>query len=203
MSEWYYGQGGQQEGPFDDAAMRGRIAAGQVSATDLVWREGMAEWIPLAQVSELAAAPAAAASPYETPGANPTAAAAATPYAATPPTSGLAIAALVLGILAILSSCMYIGILFGIPAVICGHIAMKSFKNPQLPKGGKGMAIAGLICGYLGSVISLCMIGFVAFAMNSTDGFMHEAIKEAQQQQGLEEMEEEMIQEEAVEENAD
>ncbi|MDB4287913.1 hypothetical protein N9914_01265, partial [bacterium] len=59
------------------------------------------------------------------------------------------------------------------------------------------------ICGYLGSVISLCMIGFVAFAMNSTDGFMHEAIKEAQQQQGLEEMEEEMIQEEAVEENAD
>ncbi|MDA8968572.1 GYF domain-containing protein [Akkermansiaceae bacterium] len=199
MSEWYYGQGGQQEGPFDEEAMRGRIAAGQVSADDLVWREGMAEWLPLAQVSELAAAPATAgSSPYETPATNPTGAPATTsPYASPPPTSGLAIAALVLGILAIISSCMYVGILFGIPAVICGHMAMKSFRDPQLPKGGKGMAIAGLICGYLGSLISLVIIGFVVFAINSSDGAFKEIMDEAQRQQ-LEQLERE-----AVEENAD
>ncbi|MDB4382102.1 DUF4339 domain-containing protein, partial [Akkermansiaceae bacterium] len=76
MSEWYYGQGGQQEGPLDEATMRSRIASGQVSSSDLVWREGMAEWLPLAQVSELATAPvAAASSPYVTPTTNPTAAA--------------------------------------------------------------------------------------------------------------------------------
>ncbi|MDB4816971.1 GYF domain-containing protein [bacterium] len=200
MSEWYYGQGGQQAGPIDEATMRSRIAAGQVGPADLVWREGMAEWLPLAQVAELASASAADASPYATPGTNPLAAQQQY-YAPAAPTSGLAIASMVCGILSIILC--YVNAIVGIPAVICGHMAMKRIKASQGQIAGKGMAIAGLICGYLGSVISLCMIGFVAFAMNSTDGFMHEAIKEAQQQQGLEEMEEEMIQEEALEENAD
>ena len=53
MGEWYYGKGGQQEGPFDEATLRQRIASGQVNPTDLVWREGMAEWLPLSQVAEL------------------------------------------------------------------------------------------------------------------------------------------------------
>ncbi len=160
MTEWYYGQGGQQEGPIDDATMRSRIAEGLVGSGDLVWREGMPEWLLLGQVSELSAVSAPQASPYATPSTNPYPAQPAVAYVAAPPTSGLAIASLVCGILAILSICFHIGIIFGIPAVICGHLAMKSFKNPQLAMGGKGMAIAGLICGYIGSLISLVIIGF-------------------------------------------
>ncbi|MDB4354228.1 GYF domain-containing protein [Akkermansiaceae bacterium] len=212
MSEWYYGKGGQQEGPLDEAAMRARITAGQVAPSDLVWREGMAEWLPLSQVAELAASSAAAvpsagsvptASPYATPGTNPTGAPA-TPYAPAPPNSGLAIASLVLGILAILSSCMYVGILFGIPAVICGHMAMKRFANPENQIQGKGMAIAGLVCGYLGSLISLVIIGLVVFAFNAKDGVFKEAFEEAQraQEESLERMEEAERQMEEAQENA-
>ena len=186
MSEWYYGQGGQQEGPLDDAVMRERIAAGQVSSTDLVWREGMAEWLPLSQVTELSTVAAATESPYATPATHPVATGTALPYVAAPPTSGLAIAALVCGILAILSSCMYIGIIFGIPAVITGHMAMKSFKMPQPTVGGKGMALAGLICGYIGSAFSLLMIGFVAFAFTTQKRVMDEMEIESQNQEASE-----------------
>ena len=184
MNEWFYSKGGAQEGPFHEAEMRSRITSGQVSKRDLVWREGMAEWLPLAQVAELSAAPVtgAEASPYSTPGTSPTPLPQASAYASVPPTSGLAIASMVLGILAILSSCAYIGILFGIPAVITGHMAMKSFRNPLVPKGGKGMAIAGLICGYLGSLISLFFIGFLIYAFNTTNGFMNDAMEEAERQ---------------------
>jgi len=189
MGEWYYGKGGQQEGPFDEVTLRQRIAAGQVSPTDLVWREGMAEWLPLSQVAELSSsssvvAPssgAAPASPYASPGANPALAAAS--YAAAPATSGLAIASLVCGILALVSSCMYVGILFGIPAVICGHMAMKKIADPQNPVGGKGMALAGLICGYIGSLLSLVIIGVVVFALNATDGGFQKIIEEVERQQ--------------------
>ncbi|MDA8968573.1 GYF domain-containing protein [Akkermansiaceae bacterium] len=161
MSEWYYGQGGQQEGPIDEATMRSRIASGQVGPADLVWREGMAEWLPLAQVTELAPAPASAeTSPYATPGTNPVAA----PqqyYAPAAPTSGLAIASMVCGILSIIFC--YVNALVGIPAVICGHMAMKRIKASQGQIAGQGMALAGLICGYIGIVLQLITIGFFVF----------------------------------------
>ncbi|MDA7518701.1 GYF domain-containing protein [Akkermansiaceae bacterium] len=186
MSEWYYGQGGRQEGPIDEATMRSRIAAGQVGPADLVWREGMAEWLPLGQVAELASA-SVEASPYATPGTNPVAASQQY-YAPALPTSGLAIAALVCGILAILATCMSVGIIFGIPAVICGHLAMKSFKNPQPQVGGKGMALAGLICGYIAIVIQIVSIIFVVFiftaaaASESSRSELFDAIDESHQE---------------------
>ncbi len=205
MNQWFYSKGGVQEGPFQESEMRSRITSGQVSASDLVWREGMAEWLPLAQVAELSApaASGADASPYVTPGANPAVTPQAGAYAPAPPTSGLAIASMVCGILAILSSCAYVGILFGIPAVITGHMAMKSFRNPQDSKGGKGMAIAGLICGYLGSLISLVLIVIVAFAVNSSEGFIREAMDEAQRQQQEQIEEMEQAEEQIREENAE
>ncbi|MDB4554226.1 GYF domain-containing protein [Akkermansiaceae bacterium] len=157
MSEWYYGQGSQQAGPIDEATMRSRIAAGQVGPADLVWREGMAEWLPLAQVAELASASAADASPYATPGTNPVAAQQQY-YAPAAPTSGLAIASMVCGILSIILC--YVNAIVGIPAVICGHMAMKRIKASQGQIAGQGMALAGLICGYIGIVIQVITIVF-------------------------------------------
>ena len=43
-------------------------------------------------------------------------------------------------------------------AVIFGHVALNQLKQPDNRQGGRGMAIAGLILGYIG-------IGFVAFAI--------------------------------------
>lgn len=63
------------------------------------------------------------------------------------PTSGAAIASMILGIIALLSSCCfyYISIPCAVIGVILAAVGIKSGK------GGKGMAIAGLVC----SIISL------------------------------------------------
>jgi len=62
------------------------------------------------------------------------------------PASGWAVASLVFGILGMLGGFC----LFGIPciaAVICGHAGLIDTKNGA--KGGRGLAVAGLILGYL------------------------------------------------------
>jgi len=68
--------------------------------------------------------------------------------AADKPASGVAIASLVLGI----ASFFTCG-LTAIPAVICGHIGLS--KAGRGESGGSGLAIAGLVMGYLMSVIFL------------------------------------------------
>lgn len=72
------------------------------------------------------------------------------PYAAgaPPKTSGLAITSLILGILGFCS----LGVT-GIGGVICGHIALSQIKKSQGRETGGGMAIAGLITGYLSFVL--------------------------------------------------
>ncbi len=46
---WYYAAGGQQQGPIDDAQLDALIQSGTVTPDTLVWREGMANWLPLRQ----------------------------------------------------------------------------------------------------------------------------------------------------------
>jgi len=66
---------------------------------------------------------------------------------------GLATWSLVLGILAIVLC--PIGLLFGIPALICGHKALSRIKHAGGAMGGQGAAIAGLVMGYVCIAISL------------------------------------------------
>lgn len=78
--------------------------------------------------------------------------------AATQPSSGLAIASMILGIVAIPTSCMYgIGLPCAILAVIFGHIARGKARRGE--SGGDGMALAGLICGYI--MLALIVIGVI------------------------------------------
>src|SRR5215471_10889244 len=44
---WFYAINGQQHGPVSEEQLDALIAAGTVTATTLVWREGMAGWQPL------------------------------------------------------------------------------------------------------------------------------------------------------------
>ena len=68
---------------------------------------------------------------------------------ATGPTNGLAIAALIVGIVAFLSGWIpFWGFIVGVAAVVLGVIALKK-------PGGKGMAIAGLVTGGLGALTGL------------------------------------------------
>jgi hypothetical protein len=70
----------------------------------------------------------------------------------------LAIWSLVLGCLGIVLLLGCIGPLFGIPAVICGHLAYSRIKRSGGVLSGEGMALAGLITGYVSIGLSLLFI---------------------------------------------
>jgi len=151
MSQWYYGSSAGQHGPVDENELRAMIASGGVGPQTLVWRDGMRDWVPLQNVPEFGLNQPA---PYQAPyGGNP--------YGGAPgyyagnqvQTNGLAIASMVCGIVGYLTCCLF-GIL-GVPAVICGHMAINQINSSPVPVAGRGMAIAGLILGYLGILITL------------------------------------------------
>ena len=52
--EWYLGRDGQQYGPLSDAEMAKFRELGHMHMTDLVWREGFANWTPAAAVFNFA-----------------------------------------------------------------------------------------------------------------------------------------------------
>lgn len=54
--KWWYAQGGARKGPVPLAALQALVGRGEVTAKDLVWREGMPGWVAAATVAELTAA---------------------------------------------------------------------------------------------------------------------------------------------------
>lgn len=74
-------------------------------------------------------------------------------YAANQPTNTLAVVSLVLGI----ASYFVVPVVGAIAAVITGHIARGQIR--QTGEGGAGMALAGLILGYVH--LALVVIGIV------------------------------------------
>src|SRR4051812_15217347 len=46
MSEWYYTSAGQQNGPVTAAQLKQAAQSGQLTPTDLVWKDGMPDWVP-------------------------------------------------------------------------------------------------------------------------------------------------------------
>ncbi|MFD9095876.1 SPFH domain-containing protein [Streptomyces collinus] len=50
---WFIAVGGQQQGPYDESALAGQVAAGNLTRTTLVWRSGQAAWQPADQIQEL------------------------------------------------------------------------------------------------------------------------------------------------------
>jgi Domain of unknown function (DUF4190) len=80
------------------------------------------------------------------------------PYPPVAPTNGLAIASLVCGV-----GTFVIGLSF-IPAIICGHIARRQIRRTG--EQGGGMALAGLILGYVGGALFIVLLlVFVAIAV--------------------------------------
>lgn len=71
--EWYVGSNGQQSGPFTVQQLRQMAASGQLSKADLIWKEGLANWVPCSSVKGLFRATAdSSASPSLRPAPRPT-----------------------------------------------------------------------------------------------------------------------------------
>ena len=75
-----------------------------------------------------------------------------------PKTPALAIWSLVLGILGVVLLLACIGPLFAIPGVICGHLAYSRIKRSSGALAGEGLALAGLITGYVSIGLSVFLV---------------------------------------------
>jgi competence protein ComGC len=69
-------------------------------------------------------------------------------------TSALAVWSMVLGVLSV--TCFWL--ITGIPAVICGHMAYSRIKRSAGALEGQGLALGGLITGYVSIAISLLIL---------------------------------------------
>jgi general secretion pathway protein G len=83
------------------------------------------------------------------------------PTSLSPRPSALAIWSLVLGILGVVLVVVCIGPLCAIPAIICGHLAYSRIKRSGGALTGEGMALAGLITGYIAIAIGMVLIPFM------------------------------------------
>jgi len=150
MRQWHYTQYGQQQAPVEQEQLLRLLAAAQVGRLDLVWTEGMANWLPAGQVPELsphlpAAAPPAYAYPPAQPlGYQPAPGQYINYYPPAPSSSyaSLATAAMVLGCCSFLVGTF----LTGLAALICGWIALNGMKRTGNYQN-KGFAITGVVIG--------------------------------------------------------
>jgi hypothetical protein len=178
--DWYYSKRGAQQGPVGLGELQRLLADGDIAAGDLVWHEGMADWTAAGEVAELRAAGAdelgggpAAAMPVES----------ASPFSVASPAlgsqrlKGMAIGSMICGIVGLLTC---LGIPLGLVAVVLGHIARSNArKNPGV-FGGEGMALAGLLTGYLSILLSLVII--VALMSVKPEEWRAEIMRQQQEQ---------------------
>jgi len=75
--------------------------------------------------------------------------------------NGLAITGFVLGLASVLSSCMFVGGIFGIAGIIFSILGLKSRY--------RGLAIAGLITSVVGILITVLMIVGILFSLPYLD----------------------------------
>jgi Domain of unknown function (DUF4190)/GYF domain 2 len=164
MQNIYVVRGTEQAGPFTESEIRAQLASGALTPGSMVWWDGLPEWTPLSRtpLATLAAVPQA---PFAPPVASALPAAM---ESATKKTSGLAITSLTTGIIGLPAVlCWPLALILEIVAIITGHMARGQIrKNPAL--SGGGIALGGLICGYLGIVVIIAVvIGSVYLTMNN------------------------------------
>ena len=82
------------------------------------------------------------------------------PYTTAPRTNGLAVAALVCGI-----ATFVIGLTF-VPAIVCGHLARRQIGRTG--ERGDGMALGGLILGYVGGAIFIAALLLFSIAAGTS-----------------------------------
>jgi hypothetical protein len=150
-------------GPYSVEEAREYLSSGRLVLSDFAQLPGTTEWIPLALVPGIKSAPPPPPpGPAEPPRLAPTAIQPAAHQASSLSDSAgqpaaqqkrVAITSFVLGLLSLLL-CV-IGALPGIPAIICGHLARARARRLPGQYGGAGFALAGLIMGYVGVLVSV------------------------------------------------
>lgn len=165
---WFFELNGSQHGPETTEQIRLRLRNGELSAATLVWREGLSDWIPLAQNPEFQSVAQPAVAPVMVPN-QPMQYVQGAPGIGMPPSqNGLAITSMILAICGLfLTVACGVGALLGIPAVILGHISRRQIREAGGSQTGDGLALTGLILGYLAIGIMVLMGVFIGIALIS------------------------------------
>ncbi len=142
---------GQQLGQFSEEEIRSGLFEGKYLSTDVAWTEGMSEWQPLGEI--MGQGVTRVAGPRTAGNGGPI------PWTAPTHTAGLAITALVVGIISLVT-CGGLGV-GAIAAIVCGHLALSSIGKSGGLLGGRGMALSGLIMGYV-SIVGMGVMMMVA-----------------------------------------
>ena len=168
---YHYADGNEPRGPVERESLRGKI-----TPDTLVWRAGMADWLPASDVEDLReiladTAPvqpvAFAASTFPESGAARTGTPPIVGYASAHTlgtTPGLATASMVLGIVSIPAMCIWpFALVCAILAITFGVIARSQCRREH--RSGAGMALAGIICGFIPLGIVLIIIAIMITAI--------------------------------------
>lgn len=156
---------GSELGEFSEDEIKSGLSSGNFLPGDLGWREGMQEWKGLGllfpaegDASSFTGSSTGIPAPAVPPPVFSTGQSIISDsYASQPATNaGLAIAALVIGI-ASLVTCGMLGV-GALAAIICGHIALSKITKSQGALKGRGMAMAGLMMGYVSIVLLVILI---------------------------------------------
>lgn len=95
------------------------------------------------------------------------------PQNAGPKNDGMSIAALVCGIVGIVLVFCWVGVILGILGLIFGIIGMKKVERSNGMLKGRGMALAGAICGGVAIVlfIGMVILLIISAASSTTSGY--------------------------------
>ena len=137
VGEWYYSVGGSQQGPIDLSTLQQYVASGSIKPTDIVFKEGMAGWLPVQNVPELSMV---IRTPNGGGGTQPTAQG----------VNGMAIAGFV---------CSLLGCLTCIPALLGLVFSLVALSGKN--QANRGLAIAGAIIGGIWLLLWLVYVGFL------------------------------------------
>ncbi len=61
-------------------------------------------------------------------------------------------------------SSLFLGIITGLPAIVCGHIALSRLKQPSNINTGKRLILVGLVLGYLSILFTIVYIGLFIYS---------------------------------------
>ncbi|MFP4053768.1 MAG: DUF4339 domain-containing protein [Phycisphaerae bacterium] len=138
MAQWYCLANGQQHGPVDEDTLRQWIGENRLTRSDLVWREGMDEWVAVSAVPELSGSqPPSAPSPYSPPRAGPQARSSTVP-AGMQPHRGETIL-----ILSILS--WFTCFILGIVALVMAGNDLQEMDAGRMDPAGRSLTNAGRV----------------------------------------------------------
>ena len=163
MSTWKYMQNGQQCGPVETAALLALLNNGTLTPETTVWKEGMANWVPIRTVPELSGTASASAPPQWAPPVS---------GAATPLADGETPDPADVDKNKIFAVLAYLGILFLVPLLAAKESRFARYHTNQ----GVVLFLAAVICSVGGMILSFIpivgclvmptvMIGILAFVI--------------------------------------